>query len=231
MAKLWERPIYKMLAKARREYIKIDVTKSCSPGLRPSQSIHDVADFFERKKVKSILDVGAGALRHSLPLLERDFQIYAVEYEEQYNKPACLEALQKAQNNANFTSLEFPKDFISLPKRRFDAALLCFVIPSMPRPKERVRLLNLVSEKLKQNSYIYWMSQYGKYGDRIGDHNAVGDGWFLNPKHTNQSFYTEFKTAEIDKMLARIDFKLIRFLGKSGHDQFRLFARGGGSWA
>ena len=83
---------------------------------------------------------------------------------------------------------------------------------------------------MKVKSYVYWMSQYGKYGDRLSNENRVGDGWYFNPKHKHHSFYMEYKTAEIDDMFSKKSFDRIRVLGTSGHDQFRLYSRGGGTW-
>ena len=145
---LWKDPVYRMRAKSGK-YISIDVTKSCSPGLNPNQSIEELAAFFKSKEVVSILDFGAGALRHSLPLLEHGFHVYAVEYEEQFKRPSCAQAFAIAKKNPNFTSLIYPKQFRSF-RKKFDAAMLSFVIPTMPRPVERRKLLNLIKRKMKK---------------------------------------------------------------------------------
>jgi hypothetical protein len=133
--------------------------------------------------------------------------------------------LDIAEKYPNFTRLIFPKQFQSF-RYQFDAALLCFVLQTMPRPKERSRLLALVESKLQDVAFIYWMSQYGKYDHFKRPDQAIGDGWYLYPKRKYHSFYTEFKNAEIDIMMEKIGFERIRVLGESGHDQFRLYTRG-----
>jgi hypothetical protein len=222
---VWESPVYK-LKSAAGKYVQIDVTTSCAANLGPNKVIIPLIAFFKAKGVNSILDFGAGALRHTIPLLAAGFDVWAVEFERQFQSPACRAARALVQNHANFTSLIFPYDFLKC-KEHFDAALLAFVLPTMPRKKERTKLLSVLKKKLKEPSYIFWMSQYGKYGDILTDENRVADGWYLHPKRRLHSFYTEFKNAEIDKMIKRIGFDRIRVLGTSGHDQFRLYSRGG----
>ena len=99
----------------------------------------------------------------------------------------------------------------------------------MPRKEERRKLLFLLKNKMKKKSFIFWMSQRGKYNDILKDEIVVRDGWYLHPRRHYHSFYTEFETSEIDKMMKKIDFNIIKPLGKSGHDQFRLYSNGG-SW-
>ena len=108
--------------------------------------------------------------------------------------------------------------------------MICFVIPTMPRPNERSRLLKFIRKKMKKKAYIFWMSQFGKYTDRLPPDQKVGDGWYLHTKRRFHSFYREYKNEEIDLLMEQIGFERIKVLGRSGHDQFRLYSRGGGTW-
>ncbi len=227
---MWEIPVYKLKSDTGKK-IEIDVTLSCSPGLGPSHVISEVAQFFTNNNVNKVLDFGAGNLRHTFPLLKLGFSVCAVEFEQQFSRsPDCRKALEKARRIGEFSELMFPNPFIA-NRRKFDAALLCFVLPTMPREKERKKLLDLIQKKLEDKSYIFWMSQFGKYESSKKKSNKVEDGWFWHPQWKRHPFYTEFTTEAIDKMLRRIDFHLIkRFQGNGGHDQFRLYSRGGGTW-
>lgn len=225
---MWKSPYYRLKAK-NGKYIFIDVTTSCAPGLKPNKVIIEIAKFLKRKKADKVLDFGAGSLRHTFPLLKKGFQVFAVEFNEQFKKPSCQKALRLAKRSPNFSALIFPGEFIK-DKRKFDAALLAFVIPTMPLPDERRKLLKLIKKKLKKIAFIFWMSQYGKYGDTLKENNKVKDGWYLNPKRKKHSFYTEFKNADIDEMFKKIGFERIRVLSERGCDQFRLYSRGGGTW-
>lgn len=225
---MWESPLYKLKAK-NGKYVFIDVTTSCAPGLPPNKAITQIADFLKRKQVDKILDFGTGSLRHTFPLLRKGFQVCAVEFKEQFKKPSCQKALRRAKRSANFSALIFPEEFIR-NRRKFDAAIIAFVLPTMPKADERRKLLKLIKKKLKRRSYIFWMSQYGKYGDTLKESNKVKDGWYLNPNRKKHSFYTEFRNADIDEMLKKIGFERIRVLSERGNDQFRLYSRGGGTW-
>jgi len=76
---MWKTPIYRLKAKSG-EYITIDVTASCAPGLKPNKVIKEIAQFFKRHRVEAVLDFGAGSLPHTFPLLRRGFKVCAVEF-------------------------------------------------------------------------------------------------------------------------------------------------------
>jgi hypothetical protein len=225
---MWERPLYRLKAKNKR-FVDIDVTTSCSPGLKPNKALKEVITFLKRHDLEKVLDFGAGSLRHTLPLIRSGFEVTAVEFKEQFDRPFCKKALARARKSGNFTALIFPKPFIK-DRRKFDAALISFVVPTMPVKKERDELLRVIGKKLKGDSVIFWMSQYGKYAGKLRDDNRVADGWYLNPSRSLHSFYTEFTIEKIDAMLKKIRFERIRSPSKSGHDQFRLYSRGEIKW-
>ncbi|NIM11243.1 MAG: hypothetical protein GTO45_04560 [Candidatus Aminicenantes bacterium] len=222
---MWKTPVYKLQANDGKD-ISIDVTSSCAPGLKANKVIKDIARFLKKNELERILDFGAGALRHTFPLLRRSFQVCAVEFEKQFQKKSCKNALKRAKRSANFSALIFPNGFIE-DKRKFDAAILSFVVPTMPIPEEREALLRLISDKLEEKSLIFWMSQFGKYNQIKKDSIKVNDGWYLNPKRTHHSFYTEFTNEQIDNMMKAINFIRIRSLSDRGTDQFRVFSRNG----
>src|SRR2546429_616534 len=77
---IWKKPIYRLTSKRGKD-ILIDVTSSVSPGLPPNKAVTELVDFFRNKDVQKIVDFGAGALRHTFPLLDTGFQVCAVEFE------------------------------------------------------------------------------------------------------------------------------------------------------
>ena len=225
----WDNPIYTLRAH-NGKVIKVDVTTSCGPGLKPNRVFSEtIIPFLKSKGIETILDFGAGSLRHTLPLLKRGFKVWAVEFAEQFKRPFCQKALAHARRSANFSALIFPGEF-ERNKRKFDAALLSFVVPTMPIPKERTDLLGMINDRLKRDSILFWMSQYGKYGNALNNDNRVNDGWYLPQTKDTYSFYTEFKNDQIDTMLSQIHFRKIRIPSESGHDQFRLYSKGAIKW-
>jgi hypothetical protein len=97
MPKLWSKPIYEFSKGGKK--IIIDVTTSVSPGLAPNKVVTDLVPFFERQNVERILDFGAGALRHTFPLLDAGLQVCAVEFEECFARPICSKALADARKD------------------------------------------------------------------------------------------------------------------------------------
>ena len=176
----------------------------------------------------SIVDFGAGALRHSFPLLKAGFQVCAVEFEEQFKKPACAEAIRKAEKHANFCKLIWPGDF-KKDRRRFDAALLCYVIQTMPLQKERESVLKILRDKLRDDSYLLMMSRYGQISG-IPKEQAVEDGFYMWPARDAHSFYTEFTTEETHTMVGAYGFRRLKSMSERGTDQVFLYGKGGSTW-
>ncbi len=236
---IWDKPLYHLVAENGKPVI-IDVTQSVQSGLGPNQAIYEVIEFFKRKKVKRILDFGAGAFRHTFPFLEAGFQVWAVDFEEQYadtkSKQVCRKARQKVENDQNFNELIYPRDFIKYKlknKMKFHAALLCYTLQGMPLQNERRYLLRLLYGKLrppspKRNSYIVWMSRYGDE-KVLPPSQRVEDGYFKYPKSSTHSFYKEWKTFDIHEMIQSVGwrkrFQHIKSLGKGGRDQIFVYSK------
>src|SRR5271156_6352756 len=157
---MWNSCFYK-LKDARGKDVVIEVTSSVQPGIPHNNAINEFISQLTEKKLTKVVDFGAGALRHSFPLLRSGFQVCAVEFEEQFKRPECARALNRAQKDSNFSSLIWPGQF-ERDRRRFDAALLCYVLQTMPVPKERKNVLRFLKKKLSDDGYLLWMSRYGQ---------------------------------------------------------------------
>jgi len=226
MAKIWEKPLYELRAKSGKNII-IDVTTSVSPGLPPNKVVIDLIPFLKGKKVEKILDFGAGALRHTLPLLDH-FQICAVEFEENFSKPACSKALSEAEQHSNFSKLIYPKDFVR-DVRKFDAAFLCYVLQTMPLAEERKLVLKHLRKKLNEDAFVLYMSRWNQMDGASQDH-RVTDGYYKYPDRDRHTFYREFTTEETHELLKEFRFTRIRSLSARGNDQIFLYAKGGATW-
>jgi hypothetical protein len=173
---LWALPYYHFKDHKGKKRI-VDVTSSVSPGLPPNQVTTELIELFSRKGVQQIVDFGAGALRHTLPFLQAGFQVCAVEFEEAFRRKEASEALIKAQSNPNFSSLIWPKDF-KKDKRRFDAALLFYVLQTMPIHSERRTVIKYLYQKLKTDAYLFYMSRYNQV--RGAWNGQEMQGWLLH---------------------------------------------------
>jgi len=227
MPKLWLKPLYELTAKNGKKII-IDVTSSVAPGLPPNKVVADLIPIFRKRKVQRILDFGAGALRHALPLVKAGFQVCAVEFEECFARPACSKALSEATSHPNFTTLIYPKDFIK-DTRRFDAALLCYVLQTMPLREERQSVLKYIYKKLREDSYLLYMSRFNQMQGITGAH-KVTDGYYKWPEREHHSFYREFTTEQTHQLMEAFKFKRIRSLSERGTDQIHLYVKGSATW-
>jgi hypothetical protein len=224
---IWKKPIYRLVSK-RGKQILIDVTSSVSPGLPPNKTVAELVKFLREKGVQKIVDFGAGSLRHTFPLLEADFQVCAVEFEENFQRPVCKEALIKAKADPNFSRLIYPRDFIG-DVRRFDAALLCYVLQVMPIHREREKVLKHLHKKLRDDAFLLYMARYNQTDGTSADH-RVEDGYYKWPAREHHSFYREFTTEDTHEIMERFHFKKIRSLGERGNDQIFLYAKGAATW-
>jgi SAM-dependent methyltransferase len=228
MNTLWETPIYSF-GRSPKNQILIDVTTSVSPGIPPNKVVSEkLFPLFKNKRVHRILDFGAGALRHCFPLLDAGFEVCAVEFKEGFNRPACKRALEEAKKYAGFSALIWPKDFIR-DRRRFDAALMFYVLQVMPLEQERKLVLEQIYKKLRGNAYLIYASRYGQVTSEDAKH-KVSDGYYRWPERMYHSFYREFTTDATHKMMDNINLRRIRSLGERGSDQIFVYVKGRATW-
>jgi len=222
----WKTPIYRF--KKGHDFILIDVTSSLSAGLQAKELVAEIIPYLRQNEVSSILDFGAGALRHCFPLIDEGFNVCAVEFEEQFKNSHCSEALELAKSSPNFSSLVFPKDF-KASEEKFDMVMLLYVLQTMPVPKERDYLLKLLKRKLKNKSYILYFSRYNQLNPEQKK-NTISDGYFLSPKRELKSFYRDFTFKETDDFFEKHGFKRVQTYSKRGTEQSYLYARGKSIW-
>jgi len=227
MPNIWETPIYRLRSLTGKPVL-IDVTSSVKPGLPPNMAINAFINLLREKQLEKVVDFGAGELRHTFPLLDAGFQVCAVEYEEQFKKETCAQALRRAEKDANFSKLIWPKDFIA-DKRRFDAALLSYVLQTMPVQGEREYVLELLGEKLYRDGYLLYMSRFNQMEGTHYSH-KVADGFYKWPEREHHSFYRECTTEETHELMDNFDFRRIRSLSERGTDQIFVYAKGKGTW-
>ncbi len=173
----------------------IGVFKKITGGLKP-EDVH-------------ILDIGAAKLRNTLWLLEKGFNVWAVEFPELRDrlKDAKEKWKYAEENFTNFHKVTFPKDFISL-SRKFDIILLINEINVMPIAFERFVMLSLCRDKLKDSGMLLW-HQWRALGispEKYTEENEFLDGYLMGsgPNHT---FYVEHDRETSHEMLYSVGFE------------------------
>lgn len=229
MPKYWTIPYYELTAESGNK-VRIDVTSSVSAGLDPSGVVVDkLIPFLVSRGVERVLDFGAGALRHTFPLLDAGFQVCAVEFEKGFTRPMARKALDKAKRHHNFSAMVWPDQFIA-EKRKFDAAILAFVIQIMPIPKERIAVIRHIHKKLNRDAYLFYAARFGQILDSDQSH-MVSDGFYRWPKREAHSFYREFTTEQTHEMFEKQGYSRIRNLSERGTQQMFVYSKGKATWA
>lgn len=228
MPGLWQSPIYRLRTSLFKS-VYVDVTTSVSPGLKSSRIVTEqLVPFLKSKGVTRIIDFGAGSLRHTIPLLRAGFEVCAVEFEEGFERPVSGKARKRAERFHNFSALIWPRQFIR-DRRRFEAALLVYVLQIMPIRNERNEVLRQLNRKLGNDGYLFYASRYNQLTEDDRRH-KVRDGFYRWPEREYHSFYREFTTEETHEMMSRHGFSRIKTLSKRGTDQMFLYAKGGATW-
>lgn len=227
---MWESPIYKFKTKinGKNKEIFIDVTGSAPnfsvPGKQLEGTFDVLLEGLDPKKTK-ILDFGGAKLRNTLHLLKKGFTVYACEFEDLFKRSKqAFDYLEEAKKyKKNFKKLIFPKDFIDF-KEKFDVILLINVIDIMPVPIERLCVLALCREQMKEGGRLLWYTQHGAYSKE----NAVAllyDGLVTGKGRKYHMFYRDFTRKEIHDMLQSTGFsynKSFKF-PMSGSNQAYMF--------
>lgn len=214
---MWESPVYNFeeeiveKGKIVKKPFSINVTYSVprqfdDPGKALMGVFKKITSNLKPEET-NILDVGAGKLRNTLWLLEKGFQVWAVEFDELKERlPDAKKKWELAEKYSNFHGIVSPKDFIRL-NEKFDIILFINEINVMPIPLERYLLLALCKEKIKKKGILLW-HQWRGLADHPEDYtkdNEFIDG-YLKGKSPNHTFYVEHTKEEATEILYSLGF-------------------------
>src|SRR3989344_675755 len=207
---MWESPIYKFRIEAdgKQKEIFIDVTGSAPrfdvPGKQLEGSFEVLLKGLEPSKTK-VLDFGGAKLRNTLYLLKKGYLVYACEFEDLFKRSKQAEGLlNECKRFPNFKKLVFPNDFVNF-EEKFDVVMLINVLDIMPVPIERLCVLALCREQMKENGRLFWYTQHGAYSkeDAVA---LLFDGLVTGKGREYNMFYRDFTRKEIHDMLQSTGF-------------------------
>jgi hypothetical protein len=207
MANRFQSPIYNVTTEGGSK-LTIDVTNSISSGLEPNSGLMEhIIPWMRQTGCTRVLDFGAGALRHTVPLLKEGFEVIAVEYQKAYERPKAAENRTEAENYDGFTKLVWPHDFLKC-RLRYDVALLTFVLQVIPVKLDRQVILKAIAEKFDKNGprRLYYASRFGD-GRDLPDEMRYNDGWVRGKGANDRSFYAEWTAAETDAFFLKVGFQ------------------------
>jgi hypothetical protein len=207
---MWESPIYKFKADfdGEKKEILIDVTGSAPnfsvPGKQLEGTFEVLLKGLDPSKTK-ILDFGGAKLRNTLYLLKKGYLVYACEFEDLFKRSKqAEELLTECKKFPNFKKLVFPNDFVNF-EEKFDVVMLINVLDIMPVPIERLCVLALCREQMKEKGRLLWYTQHGAYSEK----DAVAllfDGLVTGKGRDYNMFYRDFTRKEIHDMLQSTGF-------------------------
>ncbi len=206
MGKRFESPQYNITTKGG-EKLTIDVTNSISAGLPANAGlISHLVTWKKKTGASRLLDFGAGALRHTLPLLRAGFEVTAVEYAKAYERPRAAEFKETAERHNGFTRLMWPHDFVK-SSHKYDAALLTFVLQVVPTKVDREAILRAIADRLDKNGHkrVYYASRVGE-ARSLEDDMIYNDGWVRGRGINDRTFYTEWTASETDEFFKQAGF-------------------------
>jgi hypothetical protein len=234
---LWKCPIYRFRLPVdgtpdectELKEIVIDVTDSAPIFMKPSGNLKSIlkeifiSDSFE--KVNNVLEFGAAKMKNIPFLLQQGKTVCAVEFEELSKNHFTKENIKKCKKfKKRYQNILFPNPFIS-DKKKFDLVLLANVLPVMPVFAERLFVLQLLYDKVKEGKYLLWIAQKeGSYKKprESGEFNC-GDGLWRMERSRLKTFYKYHKPEDLDEMLALCGFELVKRF--PGGDDARLYRR------
>lgn len=198
-------------ARLKGEKVTIDVTNSISYGLPPNKNlILDLTSWMDNRGSTSVIDFGAGALRHAIELLRHGYDVTVVEYKAAFDRPHGANRLAEAKRVAKrsgtvFNSLIWPDEFLDSTET-YDVALLIYVLQVVPVQKHRTIILDKLAKSLDPNGprRLYYA---GRYGEKKPAARKFNDGWIRGNGQNDRSFYTEWNSAETDKLFAKHGFE------------------------
>lgn len=231
MKKKWDNPYYRYQITKRKLRVTIDVTGSIPNFEVQAPGVSDVAAEFEKRKLVNILDFGAGKLRNSLYLLNRNFRVWAVEFREAFDRQVAQQRLTQAQAMAKralgkkFFYLEYPKDFLSF-KKTLDAGLLINVVNVVPEQADRKMIIRECAKRIKKGGLLFVMTQYGEphYRPGVTKRLSLKDGWCYGLHKKYQTFNREFSIPELKALVPKSLFTEVRKIAAPHHRAF-LFER------
>lgn len=206
-------PYYKNITTQGGDVVTIDVTNSISAGLSANKGLErEVIPWLAEVGASRVLDFGAGALRHTEPLLEAGFEVVAVEFEEAYSRPKASNKRSSISSHPNLTKLCWPKDFIK-SRLKYDVALLLYVIQVVPAKSHRKAIIKEIAKRFDPNGpkRLYYASRAGNKPSMKPEKKIVSsignDGWALGVGENDRTFYTEWTAAETNKMFESAGYK------------------------
>lgn len=225
---LWESPIYKFRIPINDQSnnlkeITIDVTKSAPSFEEVLDTMKSVFDELlksdEGKQISSLVDVGAAKFRNTLYFLKKGKKVSGVEFETLTKTSEQAKRILAECKKLGFKDPIFPHKFIK-HESKYDLALLINVPPVMPIYAERLFLLQVLYDKVKDGRYLLWYAQHEGSYKKIRESNKqnIGDGIWMGKDNRYKTFFRYHNMFEINEMMFLSGFEPVKRFSAPGND-------------
>ncbi len=189
------------------KYYKLKKTK-----LNPSNFARFINNFFKKKKLNNLLEIGCGDGRDSFYFSQKLKKIISIDKSREAIKKNTLLLKKKKIKNLLF----FSKDITKIKKLRFnefDILYARFFLHTI-NLKDEDKLLTILKKRLKVNTYICLefrtiKDEMFNEGEKLSNHERITDHYrrFINVK----DFRNKVKN----------DFKILYCVAKKGFSKYR----------
>jgi hypothetical protein len=187
------------------QHVVVDLTRSAPTQIRAVPAIEELSEHWEQKGYQQVIDVGCGRLRNSLVLVEH-FALWICDFPEQLRNPNLADRLAKLAASPNFRGA-VEADALENRGLEADAAVLAFVLHTLPEEALRVQLIRNVVRNTRPPHEIFIAVPNGEYyyRQRMAEQNRFNDGYLFG-SGKRRTFYRDYSASQIDSFMAQLGF-------------------------
>jgi len=189
-----------------KQEITINLIKSAPNQIKPFPGIEALCKHWRAKGYKEIIDLGCGQLRNSL-ILVKYFELWICDFPHQLESSYVRDRLNRLKQSRNFMGFIAPDEF-GRRKLTADAAIIAYVLHTLPEVQLRVRLIRRAVKNTKYPHEMFVAVPNGEsyYRKRMGAENQLNDGYSFDAGDGHKTFYREYTSIQIDEFMSGLGF-------------------------
>lgn len=186
--------------------ISIHLPASAPFQVQPIPRIEELCAYWKKKGCKTVVDVGCGKLRNALVLIDY-FQLWVCDFPEQLEDPVVSSRFSALKANRNFMGI-IPAQELPSANLRADAAVLAFILHTLPSLFLRTQLLRTVKANLRAPYEVFVGVPNAEYyyRQRMHSNNQLNDGYLFRGRGKT-TFYRDYSAKQIDGFMGNLGYR------------------------